>query len=86
MLILAGMNATDNPHEIFHYFDASLRELRIVPPMKHVAAKTLLTYYLTEMIASPNDAYGIMQTVNNQIYNSTDWKKVLRLNLLEYHV
>jgi hypothetical protein len=77
LLILAGMSVEDNSFELEQYFKASLKELGIMLPKSLDAAKILLSFYLKEMIAYPENGFEIMSKIDNQIYKQVDWSKVL---------
>jgi hypothetical protein len=84
--ILAGMNEKDNVHEIIHYFDASIRELTVIIPSKIEAARILLTHYLNAIVNTPTSALKIMRIVDNQIYDSTNWVKELKISDTDYYL
>lgn len=84
LLILAGMSDRDNTFELQKYFDGSLRELGISLPSKIEAAQSLLSYYLGEMIAHPENAFRVMNRIDNDIYQQVDWLKELEIVKKEF--
>lgn len=75
LYVLAGLNEQDNSFEIDQYFNRSLIELEILLPNELEAANILLSYYLRQIISSPNQAFELMSKIDNQIYNKIDWNK-----------
>lgn len=71
--ILAGMNENDNTFEILQYFNYSLSELKIVLPSKIESAKILTKYYLGKIVNNPDNAFEIMNKLNNEVYMQMNW-------------
>lgn len=66
--ILAGMNEGDHSFEIMHYFNSSLKELRLQMPEPAAAARVLTKYYLHQIVQNPQHAFEIMIKIDNEIY------------------
>lgn len=73
LYILAGMNENDNSFEILQYFNKCLQELNLNLPSKLEASKTLTKYYLNEIIQRPNEAFELMNKLDNEVYKKIDW-------------
>lgn len=84
ILILACMSDRDNVFELQQYFDSSISELEIVLPNKYTSAQILLSYYLCKMISTPESAYEIMITIDNDILKQVDWENELKIPQVDY--
>ena len=75
LLILAGMHERDNQHEIVHYFDLAMAELKIKKFTELECANILLIYYLKKIIDCKPRAFELMQKIHNDIYTNINFAK-----------
>lgn len=76
LLILAGMKENDNAFETEEFYKLALDELNILIPGKLDAGKTLLTFYLENIVSNSDKSYELMIKIDNEVYKKINWEEI----------